>query len=425
MYNRYISFIYIFLYFSEKRKEIHNSIFKKYICFALLTGSIYIINIIGDGNINLLFVPILYWTFILLMFKGKIIVQLIYFIIAFSIIWGCECLFAIILGINNNIYITMSKIPLELISLKFLTYIIFTIVEQLIGKKDKKMDNIVFSRYVFITISDFGMMMAVFYSDLDISDNSILKFVMIVCFALMFIRNIIVFYTFNQYIESTHNNMKQQILLTKQEADLNYYKQITQVHSIHNEIVHNTKYYLGIILQFAKSKDYESIIKIIMELGNQVDDNEMSIYSNDYHILNAILSEKKKQAVKNAIEFDVYIEPGIVLTTVSDTDLIAMLENLLDNALRAAAESKDSRYVKVYIFMQEIGAFCVIKIINGFCGKIIMKDEEFKTTKTDSGLHGIGIKSVNRMAEKYGGYLTCSIKENIFEAVLLLSSLAD
>ncbi len=102
-----------------------------------------------------------------------------------------------------------------------------------------------------------------------------------------------------------------------------------------------------------------------------------------------------------------------------------MLENLLDNALRAAAESKDSRYVKVYIFMQEIGAFCVIKIINGFCGKIIMKDEEFKTTKTDSGLHGIGIKSVNRMAEKYGGYLTCSIKENIFEAVLLLSSLAD
>ena len=25
-----------FLYFSEKRKEIHNSIFKKYICFALI-----------------------------------------------------------------------------------------------------------------------------------------------------------------------------------------------------------------------------------------------------------------------------------------------------------------------------------------------------------------------------------------------------
>ena len=120
-----------------------------------------------------------------------------------------------------------------------------------------------------------------------------------------------------------------------------------------------------------------------------------------------------------------YVEQGINLDMIEDSDLIAMLGNLFDNALRASLECGYERYIKIHIFMQEIGGYCIIKMTNAFSGKIIMKDGNFVTSKIESRFHGLGIKSVNRMAEKYGGYLNCSVKGNVFEAVVLLSTLNE
>ena len=137
---------------------------------------------------------------------------------------------------------------------------------------------------------------------------------------------------------------------------------------------------------------------------------------------NAILSEKGRLAEKQNIIFDAYVEPGIVLDMVEDVDLIAMLGNLLDNALRAAKTYKEEAFVNVRIYMQDIRGFCVLKIVNSYSGDIIMKEDTFISTKKEKGIHGLGIKSVNRMAEKYGGYLTCKAKDDVFEAVLLIST---
>ncbi len=76
--------------------------------------------------------------------------------------------------------------------------------------------------------------------------------------------------------------------------------------------------------------------------------------------------------------------------------------------------------------MQEIGGFCVIKVINRFSGELDKNGDSFVSTKAEPGLHGYGISSVNRIAEKYGGCLECSADEaeNIFEAVLILSTVS-
>jgi len=43
-------------------------------------------------------------------------------------------------------------------------------------------------------------------------------------------------------------------------------------------------------------------------------------------------------------------------------------------------------------------------------------------SQKEKGLHGLGIGSVNKMAEKYGGYLSCKVEKDVFTAVLLLST---
>ena len=78
--------------------------------------------------------------------------------------------------------------------------------------------------------------------------------------------------------------------------------------------------------------------------------------------------------------------------------------------------------MKVHIFMQDIGGFCIIRIVNGYSGEIAMHGDMLLSTKNEKGLHGLGIGSVSKIAEKYGGYLSCKMDKDVFTAILLLST---
>ena len=48
-------------------------------------------------------------------------------------------------------------------------------------------------------------------------------------------------------------------------------------------------------------------------------------------------------------------------------------------------------------------------------------DNELKTTKTEEGLHGWGLKSARAAAEKYDGTLKTSYADGVFRTVATLS----
>lgn len=64
----------------------------------------------------------------------------------------------------------------------------------------------------------------------------------------------------------------------------------------------------------------------------------------------------------------------------------------------------------------------VLEIENSFLPERIRKDKygNFLTTKKDSESHGIGLKSVKRMVEKYHGDMGINIKETHFCVKLML-----
>lgn len=415
-----IYLIYTFFsIFFEKRIYFDDNKYRVWGYNLIAVLLLFFCNAIGNGDMNLFLFPLSTWFYILILFYGKFGSRLLYFFMAFSIIWGSEWIYAIILGVGNNAYKNMSQMPFMVLSLKLLTYVLFIVLEHLMGKRKRKMSNKLFINYLCLPLASFVMMNVIFYSDIDFSSGT--KIMMTICYIFMLLGNIIVFYAFNQYSEEVNNNLEKQILITKQKADLDYYMQRAENEESHNEFVHNTSHYLRAIDKFAQMKDYESIIKIIGEIDNQMEEHEIVSFSN-YHVLNVILSEKQKLADDNNINFDIFIEPGIILNMVEDIDLIAMMGNLLDNAFRAARDCKNERYVKLKIYMQDVLGFCVIKIINNFWGDIVMDGDRFISTKIEKGIHGLGISSVNKIAEKYGGFLSCKVSDNIFEAVLLLST---
>ena len=215
--------------------------------------------------------------------------------------------------------------------------------------------------------------------------------------------------------------LEQQIVLAKQEADLMLYNKVIQMNETQKELVHNTKHHLLLIRKYAAQNDVESILQMTAQLSEEIRDSESMIFTTN-SVLNAILNEKYAEAIKYGIKAEFYVEPGVVMEHISPVDLISMLGNLLDNAIRAAKSCADEKCIKVYVYMQDVSGFCVVKVINRYSGTLLYEDENLKSTKSGDGIHGVGIRSVRRLAQKYEGTLECTPKENVFEAVLILST---
>lgn len=206
------------------------------------------------------------------------------------------------------------------------------------------------------------------------------------------------------------------------EQELSYYEELQKKDQKYSEFIHNLNHYFKAIGELAKEDNCEHIVSILEDLNVEMEENECIIYTN-HKVLNAILSEKRAEAEEKSVAFDAYVEPGIKMGAVSNGDLVAMLGNLIDNAIRAASQCMtENRWVVTRIYMEQNGRICVIKMINPFVGEIVRGKKGFVSTKKEEGIHGIGIKSISNTAEKYNGYLECIVEQERFTAILILPS---
>lgn len=220
------------------------------------------------------------------------------------------------------------------------------------------------------------------------------------------------------------NRMRLLIEKTRQmkayEDELVYLEQLQKKEEKHSEFIHNISHYFIAIGELARIENCEEIVELIQELNGKVLQNEGIIYTS-HKVLNAILSEKSGEAAEQQTELEVYVEPVPSLDGITDGDLVSMVGNLLDNALEAAGKCEgEKRKISLRIFMEKEGRVCVMKLVNYFVTPPIMKKSAFISTKKNREMHGIGIKSVEKTAKKYGGYLQCLVEGDKFSSILIL-----
>ena len=136
-------------------------------------------------------------------------------------------------------------------------------------------------------------------------------------------------------------------------------------------------------------------------------------------VVNAILKVKSVKAKEKEIPMQVTtLLPQRVSVDIGDMGVL--YGNLLANAIEAAmAVEQEKRYVHVESKFQE--------------GRLLLSIKNSKpsgtsscqqTSKKDKIKHGRGIRSVRKVAEKYGGELLLKDQGEHFEAVLLLNGVA-
>ena len=143
-----------------------------------------------------------------------------------------------------------------------------------------------------------------------------------------------------------------------------------------------------------------------------------TVYTGD-EAVDYLLNSRASMAEREGISLELQIEfPR--RTNFHSADLCAILGNLLDNALEAAGKVTEPKERQVRLIIRRIHQMLVIKVENTFAEVLKEADGELKTTKTDGGLHGFGLKSVRVAAQKYEGTLQTSCEGDWFRAVVTL-----
>lgn len=417
----YIYYDFFYAYFDFR--EFYQMRWRRLSISIIAITGLFLVNSLENSYINLLGFSVIIWVAFIVMFQANMGSRIIYFLIALLIGSGCEFLFGILLNVPSYMqkkysFVNLSDIPWHMFTMKLSTYILLSIVKQFFGNSKKAMSVRLFINYLFIPVASFGIMLLTYYTSVNATVDQNTKVLFCLSFALMLLGNIFIFRAFNKYSDELYMSSEQKLIISRQSMDLHYYRQIQIIDDGHQAFIHNISHHLKTIGELAKEKKIDNIISIIHDLNIELENNALTIYC-DNPVVNSILSEKKSMAEKNNIDMDIYVEPGVTLVGISDADVITMLSNLLDNALRAVTDA-NNKLITVRIYVENGGCFNIVKIENYFTGKIIKNDSGFESTKIEKGIHGIGIKSVENTAEKYNGYLECFVDDMLFTAVLVL-----
>ncbi len=178
-------------------------------------------------------------------------------------------------------------------------------------------------------------------------------------------------------------------------------------------------------------------IKAMIELGkpeklsDYLDNLEKDLDSIDIAIrtgnvgLDAILSSKVSIARKNNIDVNCTAKVPADLK-ISDVHLCAIVGNLMDNAIEACEKMKCrensgsggtiNRFIRVYIGLFKSQLY--ISVTNSTCEKKRRRVGELVTKKL--GEHGFGLRRIDKIAEKYDGYVNRKNEPGVFATEVML-----
>ncbi|MGL4736750.1 MAG: sensor histidine kinase [Cellulosilyticaceae bacterium] len=140
-------------------------------------------------------------------------------------------------------------------------------------------------------------------------------------------------------------------------------------------------------------------------------------------MVDAILNSKISLAGSKGIPLNVKATVPKALK-LSEIDLCVIIGNLLDNATEAnmGIEAESARFIRIYIGTLKNQLY--ISISNGVQGELKRVGKSYLTTKGKShmegGRHGFGLMRVDRMVEKYGGYINRQNEEGVFVTEVML-----
>lgn len=125
-------------------------------------------------------------------------------------------------------------------------------------------------------------------------------------------------------------------------------------------------------------------------------------------LLDGLLGNKLHMAAQKGVACAVALDFR-PCSYMADPDVCTIFGNILDNAIEAAQQVLEPQERSILLKSTQAANQLIITCSNYYTGMLELSDGLPQTTKIDRSYHGIGLSSVRRSVEKYGGVLSLRI----------------
>lgn len=137
-----------------------------------------------------------------------------------------------------------------------------------------------------------------------------------------------------------------------------------------------------------------------------------SVVKTGNEALDIIITEKSLLCNNKNIKLTC-VADGAKLDFIDEIDLYTLFGNAFDNAIEAVLELDPEKRVIGFTTKQKGNLFSVC-LRNFYKEDIVFENGLPVTTKADKDYHGFGIKSIERILEKYGGHISIVTEKDVF-----------
>ena len=212
--------------------------------------------------------------------------------------------------------------------------------------------------------------------------------------------NIIVFYFIRDMAKREAEVCENRIFKLKVSNQIGMYRSISENFNKQNKKTHEYKNQIMCISALIKKKNYQELEKYVNEISGRLD-KELDFICTNNVIVDAILNSKYQEIREKKIVFVLKIN-DLANIFIQDEDIVIILANLLNNAIEGCEKCEKSKVIKLKFVHEDNNI--IISVKNTHNNIINYVDNEIQTSKKEeTAEHGIGIKNIVEIIEKYDG----------------------
>lgn len=240
---------------------------------------------------------------------------------------------------------------------------------------------------------------------------------------LLLVSSTVTFSVVEKLIDADNLIKENEMMIMKTELEQNHYRRMEEVNQEYAEYIHEMRHIMQTLEQLSSTDQTEMVKQLSVDASRflmKKSPVEEMIYINDT-IANAVFVDRRKKCEELGINCSLDIQPGISLDFISDLDKIRMFGNLLDNAVEGAVGCENAK-VSVNLYRGN-DSIIIFKVVNNYRRDCNKQGNLYLSTKQEKSKHGFGLKNVQKLAEKYHGFLHIMEGNEMFQAILILSNI--
>lgn len=221
------------------------------------------------------------------------------------------------------------------------------------------------------------------------------QFLLSIASICIFASSILLFVTYSHQLKTTSSFLQMQGELNRLQTEQSYYQILDQQNQQLMVYAHDAKKHLAAIHSLNNDPQ---INDYVAKLSQQLIDYTRNGHSGN-KLLDVMLHKYAVDCELRRVRFEHDIKV-CNLSQLDDIDLVAILGNLMDNAIAAAEQSKEK-----WVILNAVhrNTYSVIIISNSCDTPPKQSGSNLLSTKPDARFHGYGLKSVAKTIGKYQG----------------------